>query len=497
MNRKIVVRIVAILLALMLVLGVVISAVIALAEEAEINEYKLDITILESERAAHVDQTVEYVNNTGQHLDYVYFHLYANAYRRSMEAPFEDSEIDDAYPEGFNPGGVDFINVEVDGREAVWCVSGNEIYMQVFADIGPGETAEFVFEYYLLMPPASGRTGWGEMSWRLTDFYPVAAAYVGGDEAFALQPYGAVTAANYSDPANYSITIDAPETYDAAHTGRGEYIAASNGRRTLSIQAESARDVAIILSRKYYERSAEALGGTRVRAFTNTPTGASAALEAATSAIEVLTGLLGEFPLGSLDIAQTEYIGDSASYPGLIIISEDLLRLGRRGDLKDEIIRQIAAQWLIHSSGVNRASNAWLADTLCEYAVLMYYADTAGENEYLRRLNALSLQSLNITIPGSLRADSPLSLFTTRYDYDIIVIDRGAAVLHYLRKAMGAEEFKRALKLYATETRMKSTNLGDFISALDSVSGRSWGSFLSSLFYDINEYVGTELSRIE
>ena len=153
-KTKMVVRVLALVLAFMLVLGVVLSVLFGgNAEPMPRSAYELDIFIREESHAAEISQTVRYVNNTGAHLRYVMFNVYANAYRRLMTLPFEEGKLDSAFPNGYAPGGADFMSVTVNGAPADWGVSGaGEQFMRVACDIAPGGTAEFGFDFFCCCP---------------------------------------------------------------------------------------------------------------------------------------------------------------------------------------------------------------------------------------------------------------------------------------------------------------------------------------------------------
>ena len=84
------------------------------------------------------------------------------------------------------------------------------------------------------------------------------------------------------------------------------------------------------------------------------------------------------------------------------------------------------------------------------------------------------------------------------YAYDVVVLRRGAVVMHELRTAMGLEgllsglaEFRRMGQSGETLTEM------DFVAAMDAASGRSWEAFLTDWVFNVGDYVNQRIDWYE
>jgi hypothetical protein len=221
--RSLWVRIAAFVIVLLLLAGVVFSSVYALAESSEVtsDRYDLAIDVLFDEQVVRVTQTIDYTNRTGQALEQMYFCVYANILRRQTDIPVESDRFDDAFPQGYAPGGVDFMNVEFNGERAEWGIQGDsELFLRVACDLEDGERGQFRFDFYVLLPEYSGAMGTGDLTWRLTNFYPVAAVWDEYLEDFPLSGYTAVNEPLHSECAEYHITLSLPETYHLASAGQ-------------------------------------------------------------------------------------------------------------------------------------------------------------------------------------------------------------------------------------------------------------------------------------
>lgn len=73
-------------------------------DEGKRNKYTIDVIFDDESKRLMCNQNLTYVNKTGKDIDKIYFHIYPNAFSKKEYAPFEESEISEAYPNGFNEG---------------------------------------------------------------------------------------------------------------------------------------------------------------------------------------------------------------------------------------------------------------------------------------------------------------------------------------------------------------------------------------------------------
>ena len=491
--REMLLRVQAVMLALVMLL----CAVPAAAEEQERDRYHLEISILPEEQAVHITVTLDYVNRTGSALSDMMFSVYANILRRQASVPVEDDHMNDAFPEGYAPGGVDFIRVSVNGEEAEWGVQGtDELFVRVPCSLEPGERAQFSFEYYLLLPVYSGAMGTGDLTWRLTNFYPVAAYYdpVLGD--FPLDGYTAMLEPLTSDAADYTASISLPETYHLAAPGEVSSVN-EDGTVHYEISAEGIRELALIFSRKTTEAAGVTNGGVTVRALGNTSSSAQAMLQAALPVLNWLEENLGPYPWPMLTLIETEYIYEGLSHPGVIQVSEKLTGLMDREALSEKITGLCMDQYFGEIVGSSQNGAPWLSEAVSAYAALLYYEDQEGYDGYLKRLNRQVLSALQITIPGGVTVDSTAERFTSRMEYDVVVVDRGTAVLHEMRSVMGRDVFMEGLTKYVSDNSLSHATTTEFLAAMNAVSGRRWDEYLYGQMHNIDDYVELNLEWYE
>ena len=486
--------ILCILLAGTAVVGVLIT--VAYAEESPGNATQLTLTVDEGAQGLRALQVTRYVNQTGAHLSHVIFSLGANNMRRLSTAPFEDEELERAYPQGFNVGGVEMEKVSVDGKQANWGVQGEgESFLRVDCDLEQGESALFQFEYQVLLPRAQGFLGTGDIGWRLSYFTPAPCVFQDGD--FSCVEMKAVGECAYFVPQDYSVTLDAPDTYLIASGGQQHSQDEGKGRRTTAVTLDGAVSFALALSRRYTLYQSEQVQGVNLACYANTGWGAGKALEAAQHILNVYIAKLGDCPVENIVIAQVDGVRPVESHDGLLLVDQSLFTLGREEELERALTLGLARQWFGLSVQNHPEQAPWLSEAVCAYVALLYYQEQYGEERFLEELNREVLDALNITLPGRLSPDALRSQFSSRSAYEIIVRRRGAAALHEMSKAIGRQEIWDAFKSYYQENRGQTADQGDFETALLHATGQDYSQALNHYMQTIFEYVSQRLEWYE
>ena len=494
------VRLIALVMAVLLALGAVISALLsfAYAEEAlpEANiQCELTMEYLNEEQALRISQRLVYINGSGSDLDRVVFYAPANLLRRQTSLPYDGEDLLKAFPDGYLPGGIELVSVQVDGEDCDWGFQGeDESFLRVGCDLEAGAECVFEFEYYLLLTQNAAFLGVSEDHWRLSDFYFAPARWENGN--FILNP--ALGFTRYTDiPAmDYRASILLPEGLTLAASGDEALEKQQDGICAWTVRAENARDFALVIGKGYKEYAGETASGVQVRLLSGNKKNAKAALETALEAIEVCENYFGKFPCGQIDIIDVDYGPGSLNHSGSLWLDRNLLKEG--GWELEHALRVFAAQqYFGRSAWARPVSDAWLSDSISEYVSYLIVEETEGHDAYLKALNEQIVPSLQLTIPGGLSVTSDASLFTG-YEYEIVVKNRGAAVFHEMYAAMGKDTLIEGLRIfYEKGLHTDVLEEMDLADALEEASGRSWEKFLTDWLFNIGDYVNQEIEWLD
>ena len=423
-------------------------------------------------------------NQTGETLDRVVFYAMPNMLRRQNALMYEAEDLEALFPTGYAPGGIDLRSVKVNGADAEYGFQGeDELYLRVACDLGPGESAVFEFDYYLLLSRCNAFIGAGDTDVRLKAFYFIPGAWDSYGHEFVLKKPLPFTRWLYCDAADFQVKLTLPAGYIAASTGIAEGD---------SLVAENVREFALAFGKRYRVHERETDGGVKVRVFSGSRSAGRVA-EAAAHAVEQCEAWFGEYPVRELDIAQSDYPLGALNAPGIILLPGRLM--GEAGEMS---LRFCAAQQIFGLCAYPEPSaDAWLSDSVSSYVSYLMLEDEKGRDAFLSAINRDWVSALQLTIPGGLTVTSDASLFTAQH-YDIVILRRGAVVLHELRVAMGLDEllaglagFVRMGESGATLTEM------DFVHAMDAASGRSWEAFLTDWAFNVDQYVNQQIDWYE
>lgn len=499
MNRKQkkLVRILAIVLAVLLAGGAITAAIIsfAYAEEGvpQRNQVELTMEYLEEEQALRVSQRLVYRNASGAHLDRVLFYVPANTFRRSTSLVCDAEDLDAAFPKGYLPGGAEITSVRVNGADADWGMQGeDEITLRAACDLDSGESCEFAFEYYLLLTENGTFLGSDAKSWRLTDFCMIPAVYDAEIGDFILSTPVPFTRWIHTPAADWSASIALPEQYALAATGE-ESFTVGDRAKLWTVRAENARDFGMVIFKKdkpFY--SVTTGSGVELRCVADKND--EKVLRYAQEAVYACEAWFGPFPRASMDFVQTDYAAGALSRTGMLLLSKAELA---SDDLRRDVYFSVAQQYFGFSAYAESPSDAWLSDSVCEYLCYLILEETDSHDAYLKELNARVVPSLQMTIPGGLRINSSGDLFTAR-EHEIVVLNRGAAVFHELRTAMGREKLIAGLRnFYETGLRRDVLTEMDLVEAMDAASGGSWEKFLTDWVFNIDQYVNQSIDWLD
>jgi len=473
---------------LMITACVVAQAVVfmALSEPSGRTEYDFHITLLENEQAASVLQKVSYTNRTGETLSRVMFSVYANVFRREASLPYDNASLEEAFPWGYAPGGLDIHYVSVNGEAAEWGIQGeNEAFLRVSCALAPGETCEFAFSYTLLLTENRAFLGSGGTDWRFTAFYPSVCPYEEGD--FVTNPVTYAGEFLYSEAADFSAEILVPADYEVACGGISESLGATEdgAYRIFRTELTGARELAFSASRKFHSVNRKASDGTQISVYGQNRRVLRKAAQHALEALEYLNAHIGAYPYPKLSIVFSDLQDDQLSASGIAFVSSR-----NTEELAHTVHALVCRQYFGEVVQPNPAREAWMIEGVSEYAALLMTEDMSGDRAFSDALNRRVFPSLQITVPGGLLPHMETKYFSSQSEYETVVAERGCAALHEIRIAMGRDAFMEFLREYFYACAFECPDAEKLISIMNRVSGGEWRGAVYGWLNTIGDYMG-------
>ena len=120
---------------------------------------------------------------------------------------------------------------------------------------------------------------------------------------------------------------------------------------------------------------------------------------------------------------------------------------------------RIAHQWWGVSVSPASKDDWWLSDGFARYSEAMYVENAAGAAGLEEAVKDMSVGALAYdTVP--LSSASKLDIFST--EFQSLVTDKGAMILHMLRWVLGEDKYNKTMREFAAEYAGKSATTDDF-----------------------------------
>ena len=431
------------------------------------NKTSYDIFCIYEEETGTLKGTmnVDYYNDTDTEISDLKFNLYGNAFREGATySPVSDTYKNRAYYAGESFGAMTVENVE---NCAGWNIAGedeNILVVNLLTPIYPEDNVVLTVEYTLTLAKVNHRTGICADTINLGNFYPVICGR--NTEGFVECNYYYCGDPFYSECANYSVTVDVPEKYTVASSGKLTSETCVDGRKKCSYTLNGARDFALVLSDKF-EVVSETVDGVEVSYYYVSDTTPENSLAAATESLKYFSGTFGKYAYPTLAVVQTGFCYGGMEYPALTMIADGL-------DSDNNIytiVHENAHQWWYAMVGSDQMNDAWQDEGLAEYSTLTFFEShpTYGFTRKGMINSATSYYRAFFTVFSQLndvadtRMHRHLSEYTSELEYNNVTYNKGMILFEMLRTTLGDESFFGGLKKYFNENCGKIATADDLI----------------------------------
>lgn len=188
--------------------------------------------------------------------------------------------------------------------------------------------------------------------------------------------------------------------------------------------------------------------------------------------LAVFEKLFGPYPFAKEKYSVAEFLWQAGAMEHQTLTGIGSNFMSGRKFFKDILIHELAHHWWGNAVGPKTWKDIWLNEGFATYSEALYWEKAAGFSALQSTLAA----KRNSFADGILHEPGN-SLFSR------LVYDKGAWVLHMLRREVGDEVFFRILKHYFSMYKYRNASTGDFKSLCETLSGKNLKFFFDQWVY--------------
>ncbi len=494
-------------------------------------EYDIDVTLDDSLHTLSAYEKLTYTNNSLDELDFIWFHLWPNAYKNNETAGakqgFDQGHTKFYFADEDDRGYIDSLDFKIDGESMNW------EYHPEWIDVAkvhlphllkPGESVLIETPFFVKIPKVFSRLGHSGKHYEISQWYPKPAVY--DNDGWHPMPYLNM-GEFYSEFGTFDVKITLPENYRIMATGdlvngEAEYawldsLAAEGDKlhslekkelkkalkklvkndneksgemKTLHFHQENVHDFAWFADPNWIVRKGELKfeesGRVVILWSMYLPKNAELwenSLEYISDATYWYSKFYLEYPYNHVSAVDGDMsAGGGMEYPNITVIS----KMPSKDALEYVIMHEVGHNWLYGILGFDERDHAWQDEGLNTYANLKYwekkYSDR-GETiifsdfiqNKLKIANKVTMSWLMGYFGYNQRAilgdEQPIDITSTEINqgnYGSLVYGKAAIYTYYLQHYLGEELMDKIMQEYFDEWKFKHPQPADIRQAFES-----------------------------
>ena len=486
--------------------------------------YTIDVTLNDKDNSLDAFEKIEYINNSPDTLQFIWFHLWPNAYKNDRTAYTDQTLLNGDTRFYFSDKDQrGYINrLDFKANDVTCNVEDHPLYSDIVkvilpSSLLPHQKIILSTPFHEQLPYNFSRGGHDGQSYQVTQWYPKPAVY--DKNGWHPMPY-LDQGEYYSEFGNFDVRITAPENYVIAATGElqndpdnyrdekqwlltrnnfswtpvkqktkskggivkttfQKFPVSSAETKTLRYIQDSVHDFAWFADKRFIvDHDTCQLSDSRIiDVYTYyTPQEKETwqnSISYAKRAVQFYSSEIGEYPYNVVSVVQgPQSFGGGMEYPTITVISP----ASSAKELDITIAHEIGHNWFYGILATNERDHPWMDEGINSFYehryLLKYYKETpAEERTFFETIAAEKL-------------DQPIETISENFNeanYEFVAYYKTSEWLRWMEEKNGKEGFDKAMKNYYDQWKFKHPQPADFKKAMEQSTGRNLDSAFSYL----------------
>lgn len=492
-------------------------------------DYQIDVSLNDVSKTLTGSEQIVYKNNSPSALDFIWFHIWPNAYKQETTALFQQLKNDASRSDKlkkYESGHIDGLSFKVGGKTLNTEAHPNPQYIDIIKvklneALKPGESVTIAANFTVKLPSYFSRSGFADGEFMITQWYPKPAVFdKDGWHEFPYLDMGEF----YSEYGNYKVNITLPSSYVVGATGvlqnadeleqykitgaknlsnkNGEpalYVPKNpKGQKTLTYVMNNVPDFAWFADKNFaiqYD-TLKLASGKVVDVFTyyhnKKKTIWTESASYAKDATQKYSKWIGEYEYPVVQVVEGPKNNASGGmeYPTITLITSP--------DAKPEsldavITHEVGHNWFMSMLGSNERMHSWQDEGLNTYYQFRYEAEKYKSNSIFGDAIPANVKALPVdqfqqsvynamtNIPMDLVIDLPAYAYKNSDDYAMASYLKTALWVFLLESSVGRDKVDEAFQSYFAEWKNKHPSPADLKAAFEKATGKDLSQFFELL----------------
>ncbi|MEO5569344.1 MAG: M1 family metallopeptidase [Bacteroidia bacterium] len=503
--------------------------------QQEVN-FKINVSLHDKKHELSAFETMEYINNSPNALNEIYFHLWANAYKDNSTAlvkqMVENGNVSLYFASEKDRGYVDSLDFKVNDKpvQIIYDSLNIDICKLILNEpLKSGQKVTITTTFHVKIPSGKfSRLGHVGQAYYISQWYPKPAVY----DQFGWHAIPYLNEGEfYSEFGSFEVSITLPGNYVVGATGdlqneeekdwmnkKAEetllikdfpdsmsFPKSDAETKTITFKQSKVHDFAWFADKRFNVLKSEVELPHSKNKVTTWALFTNSGAKYWTKATEYIDSALYYYSLWNGDYAYhnctavdgTIAAGGGMEYPNITIIDNP----SSAYELEDVIVHEVGHNWFYGMLGSNERDHAWMDEGINSFNELRYFY-TKYPGEKSNGMNDLSGLGTIGKIIGAdkisfkegyeqeylgisrIHRDQPIDLTSADFsyiNYGIIMYHKTALIVDYLKSYLGDSLFDSCMKNYFDEWKFKHPYPGDVRKVFESTTGKNLDWFFDDL----------------